>query len=356
MGRKKRPISSPPDLSEPEMSSGKAIEEELRRIKKKKKRSMPSESDAETDDGGVETSMAEAEEEIDQRSEDGISPSFMEKVKKMGGLNQPIIIEFMTMFMNEMKKDKKKEEQARKKMAKKDELIERLLESVTQLAQEVQLLKKEVARSKAAEKPSTEKVSNLAARLKEAAGPSVATKVVCRDEYPSLPQAGKPSQQLSGWSLAQKKKTKQATKPATNEKAKKANRPKNPALLVEGENREKLMATLKEAKADKAFTEAVKPHVKLIRKAYRSEGIVIELNEETHDVAALQAAIKNACGETANVKAMTPMQEMACSGIDVFTTAGELATAANEQLGLALTEESIYLRSTRGGVNVAFFK
>ncbi|WP_171480129.1 hypothetical protein, partial [Acinetobacter baumannii] len=86
---------------------------------------------------------------------------------------------------------------------------------------------------------------------------------------------------------SQKKQQKQQQPSQKKSSSKSSKRPQNPAILLQGEKPEEIMAALKEARKTKDFDEQLRPHVAGLRTAIRSTGVVIELKMGTENLEAL---------------------------------------------------------------------
>uniref|UniRef100_A0A182JA58 Uncharacterized protein n=1 Tax=Anopheles atroparvus TaxID=41427 RepID=A0A182JA58_ANOAO len=179
----------------------------------------------------------------------------------------------------------------------------------------------------------------------------------------------KPPQRCEEWSIVENAKKKkyaakqlQKSQQQQQQPPKKTNsgksskkRPQNPAILLQGEKPEEIMAALKEARKEKEFDEQLRPHVEGLRSAIRSSGVVIELKMGTENLEALNKALSNAVGDKATAKSVTPQEELCCTGVEAFYTAEEFCVDVEKQLNLTLEPSRVRMRPSRDGRQVAAF-
>uniref|UniRef100_A0A182IPL7 Uncharacterized protein n=1 Tax=Anopheles atroparvus TaxID=41427 RepID=A0A182IPL7_ANOAO len=179
----------------------------------------------------------------------------------------------------------------------------------------------------------------------------------------------KPPQRCEDWSLVENTKKKkyaakqlQKSQQQQQQPPKKTNsgksskkRPQNPAILLQGEKPDEIMAALKEARKEKDFDEQLRPHVEGLRNAIRSTGVVIELKMGTENLEALNKALSNAVCDKATAKSVTPQEEMCCTGVEAFYTAEEFCIDVEQRLNLTLEPSRVRMRPSRDGRQVAAF-
>uniref|UniRef100_A0A182IYU1 Uncharacterized protein n=1 Tax=Anopheles atroparvus TaxID=41427 RepID=A0A182IYU1_ANOAO len=118
------------------------------------------------------------------------------------------------------------------------------------------------------------------------------------------------------------------------------------------------MQALTEARQNAEFDETVRPHVQFVRRARMSNAMIVELKPETKgsELEVVRQALLTAMGEETNVKALVPMEELACHGVDASASREEFARAASKALDMELEGKDILLTQARDGSSSAYFR
>uniref|UniRef100_A0A182JKT6 Uncharacterized protein n=1 Tax=Anopheles atroparvus TaxID=41427 RepID=A0A182JKT6_ANOAO len=115
------------------------------------------------------------------------------------------------------------------------------------------------------------------------------------------------------------------------------------------------MEELEMARKDATFSGIVEGAVETVRRSHRTNGVVVELKEDLEDAEKVFEAFNEACKNANVVKGLIPREELCCRA-DSFCTPELLVEKLEEQHGVKLRSEEVFLIPTSDGQQKAIFK